>query len=356
MAVDMARDIPREVKAGEVVSAAWLNSVVAYLRYLNEQQLRRRILRGVGYQAKESAGGTSLTIDKQAIARICSDNLDIHRNEDFQLRIKPKYQCEIDVESGHWDKIVQVHIGRVTDHHGHELEVKTLEKDEDSTPAPVAEEPVPKDTVWDAEQWVDIGVLKPKEKSEDNDSGDTATPAAEQPEEDEDENSTKEVFVRLTLSGTVPQKAVFATKRQPDTSDLYIPIGKVKAVVAEEFLRIYLEQYQQGPIELGGETVGMPFDVSMTKTVKEVTEEEQDAEEVYNINVESGRVFLPDRKFSVIPRKEQLQVEELGGATRYVTLTLMRDGSGNLKYKYSLEPESSIGTKINAIEEAPTTI
>ena len=84
----MARDIPREVKAGEVVSAAWLNSIVAYLRYLNEQQLRRRILRGVGYQAKESAGGTSLTIDKQAIARICSDDLDVHRNEDFQLRIE----------------------------------------------------------------------------------------------------------------------------------------------------------------------------------------------------------------------------------------------------------------------------
>lgn len=48
----MGRDIPREVKAGEVVSAAWLNSIVAYLRYLNEQQLRRRILRGVGYQAR----------------------------------------------------------------------------------------------------------------------------------------------------------------------------------------------------------------------------------------------------------------------------------------------------------------
>ena len=344
----MGRDIPREVKAGEVVSAAWLNSIVAYLRYLNEQQLRRRILRGVGYQAKESAGGTSLTIDRQAIVRLGSDDLDIHRNEDFQLRIKPKHQCTVDAESGHWDKILQVHIGRVTDHHGHELNVTEMEKESRaSTPA--------QSSVWDAEQWVDIGVLKPKEKSEDSDSGETATPAAEQPEEEENENSTKEVFVRLTLSGTVPQKAVFATKRQPDTSDIYIPIGKVKAVVAEEFLRIYLEQYQQGPIEQGGETVGMPFDVSMTKTVKEVTEEEQDAEEVYNINVESGRVFLPDRKFSVIPRKEQLQVEELGGSTRYVTLTLMRDGSGNLKYKYSLEPESSIGTKINAIEEAPTT-
>ena len=57
----------------------------------------------------------------------------------------------------------------------------------------------------------------------------------------------------------------------------------------------------------------------------------------------------------MIPRKEQLQVEELGGSTRYVTLTLMRDGSGNLKYKYSLEPESSIGTKMSAIEEVPTT-
>lgn len=332
----MGRDIPREVKAGEVVSAAWLNSIVAYLRYLNEQQLRRRILRGVGYQAKESAGGTSLTIDRQAIVRLGSDDLDIHRNEDFQLRIKPKHQCTVDAESGHWDKILQVHIGRVTDHHGHELNVTEIEKESRaSTPA--------KSSVWDSEQWVDVGVLKPKTSTQGDDGVATAA-------EEADDNSTKEVFVRLTLSGSVPEKAVFATKKEEGSADIYVPIGKVQAVVVEEFLRIYMEQYQQGPIELGGESVGMPFDVSMSETIKEPTKEGEEPQVTYQVNVEAGRVFLPDRQFAYIPRKEKLELGELTGSTRYVTLTLMRDGAGNLKYQYTLEPESELGTRMNATE------
>lgn len=332
----MGRDIPREVKAGEVVSAAWLNSIVAYLRYLNEQQLRRRILRGVGYQAKESAGGTSLTIDRQAIVRLGSDDLDIHRNEDFQLRIKPKHQCTVDAESGHWDKILQVHIGRVTDHHGHELYVTEIEKESRAaTPS--------KSSVWDSEQWVDVGVLKPKASTQGDDGVATAA-------EEADDNSTKEVFVRLTLSGSVPEKAVFATKKEEGSADIYVPIGKVQAVVVEEFLRIYMEQYQQGPIELGGESVGMPFDVSMTETIDEPLQEGEEPQVTYQVNVEAGRVFLPDRQFAYIPRKEKLELGELTGSTRYVTLTLMRDGAGNLKYQYKLEPESELGTKVNATE------
>lgn len=351
--VNMAREIPREVKAGEVVSAAWLNSIVAYLRYLNEQQLRRRILRGVGYQAKESAGGTSLTIDKQSIARICSDDLDIHRNEDFQLRIKPKHQCEVDVESGHWDKIVQVHVGRVTDHHGHEISVRSMQGKDAASDA--SKPPTTGGSVWDAGQWVDVGVIKPKiGTTSDSGSGDSGIAVAAEPSKDTDDASTKEVFVRLTVSGSVPQKAVFATKKESGTSDLYIPIGKVQAVVVEEFLRIYMEQYQQGPIELGGEAMGMPFDVSMSKTIKEPIEEGEEPEVVYKINVESGRIFMPDRQFAEIPRKEEMQVENIGGSTRYVTLTLTRDGSGKLKYKYTLEPESVLGTKQIATEEEST--
>lgn len=332
----MGRDIPREVKAGEVVSAAWLNSIVAYLRYLNEQQLRRRILRGVGYQAKESAGGTSLTIDRQAIVRLGSDDLDIHRNEDFQLRIKPKHQCTVDAESGHWDKILQVHIGRVTDHHGHELNVTEIEKESRAaTPS--------KSSVWDSEQWVDVDVLKPKASTQGDDGVATAA-------EEADDNSTKEVFVRLTLSGSVPEKAVFTTKKEEGSADIYVPIGKVQAVVVEEFLRIYMEQYQQGPIELGGESVGMPFDVSMTETIEEPLQEGEEPQVTYQVNVEAGRVFLPDRQFAYIPRKEKLELGELTGSTRYVTLTLMRDGAGNLKYQYTLEPESELGTRMNATE------
>ena len=128
----MGKEIPREVRAGEVISAAWLNSIISYLRYLHEQQLRRRILRGVGYQAKESAGGTSLTIDRQAIARAISDDLDILRNQEFRLRIKPRNECRVDDESGDWDKVLQVHIGRVTDHLGHEITVTALEQDDEN--------------------------------------------------------------------------------------------------------------------------------------------------------------------------------------------------------------------------------
>ena len=379
----MGKEIPREVRAGEVISAAWLNSIISYLRYLNEQQLRRRILRGVGYQAKESAGGTSLTIDRQAIVRAISDDLDILRNQEFRLRIKPQNECRVDEESGDWDKVLQVHTGRVTDHLGHEITVTALEQDDENsqaTPSPGTES-----TVWDAGEWVDVGILSP---ASDSTSGEAAPQAAEATEPRaggaSDEEGSINVYVRLTLSGTVPQQAVFAVEKKEDTQDLYIPIGKARAEVVSEFLRIYINQYQEGPIELGGVVPAMPFDVNMTSAPGEpggsggdfvepggsgdytepggvfqlVSRGEpepggEESEEVYYLSIESGRVFLPEREVVEIPRKEKLQLTD-PGSTRYVTLTLTRSGAGQYTYAYTLEAESALGTKRLATEKAPS--
>lgn len=379
----MGKEIPREVRAGEVISAAWLNSIISYLRYLNEQQLRRRILRGVGYQAKESAGGTSLTIDRQAIVRAISDDLDILRNQEFRLRIKPQNECRVDEESGDWDKVLQVHTGRVTDHLGHEITVTALEQDDENTQATPS--PGTESTVWDAGEWVDVGILSP---ASDSTSGEAAPQAAEATEPGaggaSDEEGSINVYVRLTLSGTVPQQAVFAVEKKEDTQDLYIPIGKARAEVVSEFLRIYINQYQEGPIELGGVVPAMPFDVNMTSAPGEpggsggdfvepggsgdytepggvfqlVSRGEpepggEESEEVYYLSIESGRVFLPEREFVEIPRKDKLQLTA-PGSTRYVTLTLTRSGAGQYTYAYTLEAESALGTKRLATEKAPS--
>lgn len=379
----MGKEIPREVRAGEVISAAWLNSIISYLRYLNDQQLRRRILRGVGYQAKESAGGTSLTIDRQAIVRAISDDLDILRNQEFRLRIKPRNECRVDDESGDWDKVLQVHIGRVTDHLGHEISVTALEQDDENTQATPS--PGTESTVWDAGEWVDVGILSP---ASDSTSGEAAPQAAEATEPGaggaSDEEGSINVYVRLTLSGTVPQQAVFAVEKKEDTQDLYIPIGKARAEVVSEFLRIYINQYQEGPIELGGVVPAMPFDVNMTSAPGEpggsggdfvepggsgdYTEpggvfqlvsrgepepDGEESEEVYYLSIESGRVFLPEREFVEIPRKDKLQLTD-PGSTRYVTLTLTRSGAGQYTYAYTLEAESALGTKRLATEKAPS--
>lgn len=379
----MGKEIPREVRAGEVISAAWLNSIISYLRYLNEQQLRRRILRGVGYQAKESAGGTSLTIDRQAIVRAISDDLDILRNQEFRLRIKPQNECRVDEESGDWDKVLQVHTGRVTDHLGHEITVTALEQDDENTQATPS--PGTESTVWDAGEWVDVGILSP---ASDSTSGEAAPQAAEATEPGaggaSDEEGSINVYVRLTLSGTVPQQAVFAVEKKEDTQDLYIPIGKARAEVVSEFLRIYINQYQEGPIELGGVVPAMPFDVNMTSAPGEpggsggdfvepggsgdytepggvfqlVSRGEpepggEESEEVYYLSIESGRVFLPEREFVEIPRKDKLQITD-PASTRYVTLTLTRSGAGQYTYAYTLEAESALGTKRLATEKAPS--
>lgn len=321
----MAREIPRTVRAGEVVSAAWLNSIIDYLRYLNEQQSRRRLLRGVGYQVKESPGGTSLTIDKQAVTRVCDDELDILRNEDFQLRIKPKGQCAVDEETGHWDKVLQVHQGRITDHHGNYVDVTELEKEDGSQVA------IPSGgTAWDSSDWLDVGVLKVSQ--------------------DEGGEGEKEisVFVRLTLHGTQVEKAVFVTKEDASTGDMYVRIGKASVETVEELPRYYFSQYHQGPIELGGESSSMPFDTYMSTEMEGDDPENQ--EKKYYLKIAGGNVFLPNDQYAVIPEKTKLPIDVTSG-TGYVCLTLMRQASGELKYQYSIKNESELGTAVSATED-----
>ncbi len=231
----MSQKLPDKVRAGDKLSAAWMNGVVDYLKYLNDQQLRRRLLKGVGYKVTESSGGSSLTIDRQAIVRVLSDDLDVMRNEDYELRIKPKGLCEVEPDSGNWDKIIQVHTGRVTDKRGNSLTVTRAEGSSTSA-SPDGAAP------WDAADWVDLAVL----------------------ESLGEEGSAEEVsvYVKLTLEASRAVDGVFVVRtggsdvdgesedNAPEGSTLLIPIGSVSGANIEGTPRYYITQYQQGPIDL----------------------------------------------------------------------------------------------------------
>lgn len=326
----MSHPLPRKVKAGEIVSAAWLNSLVDYLGYLNQQQARRRLLRGVGYAVSESPGGTSLTIGRPPSTRACRDELDVLADRDFELRIKPKALCERD-ENGNWTKILQVHQGTVTDHRGHDVEVFALESEEEGgTPAPQPPAAGESGTneAWDAEDWVDIGELE--------------------------ESKETSVYVRLSSNGNVPESAHFATEKEEGTEDQYILVGKAQAEKVGETVRYYITQKQLGPIELGGEGgAPMPFDVTVATTRKIEKEEGDETDESlgYYLNIAGGRVFLPDRQYAEIPDKQDWPISIMEGYPLYVTLTLSRDSSGRVSYKYELKSKSSFGRDVGAREE-----
>ncbi len=316
--VTMGRELPAKVSAGQTVSAAWLNSIIDYLRYLNEQQLRRKILRGTGCAARETAGGTTLSIDRQPYTRVCKDGLDTLRTEDFELRIKPKELCTVD-ENGHWDKIVQVHRGKVTDHHDCELEVTDLAADAQGEASGEEEGTADPD-------WVDVAKISVEDKAE-----------------------TVEVYVRM--DAYPPTKAEFV-KREPQEPDgrIYIPVGKVAMDKVNDLPRVYISQYQQGPIELGGGAGGsMPFDVSLVPVSVPNKEDAQAEPETKTcVQIEGGRVFLSDGKYTVIPPKKpdsadaKSQLEVTAG---YVMLSLSYGSNGTLTYKYSIEslpPASSV--------------
>lgn len=316
----MGRDLPAKVSPGQQLSAAWLNSVVDYLRYLNEQQLRRKILRGTGYAARETAGGTTLSIDRQPYTRVCEDGLDILRNEDFLIRIKPKSLCEVD-EDGNWDKTVQVHSGKITDHQGREIEVKELFADpsagqQKSTPEPGGGDDSELKS-WDAKEWVDIGTLSLKD----------------------DGASSVNIFVRVP--GFFPAEAKFtSTKPEEPDGNHYIPIGRVRIAANGEMPRIYISQFQRGPIELGGGGK-MPFDVSLVSVSVPNPDGEQFAPVSKDcLRIEGGRVFLSDARYSIIPPKEPSDSGEnlLTPSAGYLMLSLCYSSTGALTYKYTIEP------------------
>ncbi len=343
----MSRTLPDRVKAGDTLSATWLNSIIDYLKGLNDMQARRRLLRGVGYTVSESPGGSSLTIDRQAVVRVLSDDLDVMRNEEFQVRIKPKGLCTINKETGDWDKVVQVHVGRITNHRDFTLPVTEKALSDTVTGGTGSSSPS-SGTAWDAENWVDMGTLKALGKS-----GETRATS---------EENCIEVYVKVTFEGGLPMAAVFSTKNESAEggenppaeggSIVYIPIGKISGESVEGNPRYYITQYQQGPIELGGGASGsMPFDVSVGTYLSEPEQTGDQPKVKACLNVRGGRIFLPEREIATIPDKEAWPLEGASGNDRYVILTLSRSGDGELRYRYALADLSELGTEIQAREE-----
>ncbi len=351
----MSRALPDKVRAGDKLSARWLNSIVDYLKYLNDQQLRRRLLKGVGYAVSESPGGSSLTIDRQAVVRVLFDDLDILRGEEFEVRIKPKNLCNVDKESGNWDKIVQVHIGRITNHREFTLNVVSKELDGGEKPAPEAAEQ--NSAAWDAGCWVDMDTLPNLGGGGQGESG--GSTGKDDKDEDSDEVT---VYVKMRFEGDIPIEGVFCTEMDEEATDaVYVPIGSVSGELVEGSARYYITQYQRGPIELGGGAASsMPFDVTLTVKPPEPKPEdegameggeEEEEEPQTCINVLGGRVFLPQREYAIIPDKRDWPIEVFEGYPMYVTLTLSRDADGNVAYKYALEGLSSFGREVPATEE-----
>ncbi len=337
----MSRTLPDRVKAGDTLSATWLNSIIDYLKGLNDMQARRRLLRGVGYTVSESPGGSSLTIDRQAVVRVLSDDLDIMRDEEFQVRLKPKGLSQVDAETGNWDKVVQVHAGRITNHRDFTLPVTAKElSDEDA--GSVGSSSSAAGTAWDAENWVDMGTLKSL--------GDSAAAQAE------GDANCVEVFVKVTYEAGLPMTAVFCTTDESDSGNdetcVYIPIGKIAGESVEGNPRYYVTQYQQGPIELGGGGSGaMPFDVTVGTFIEEPETEDGEPQVKACLNVAGGRVFLPERQIASIPDKNEWPLDAASGDSQYVILTLSRDGNGGLQYRYELADLSELGTIVSATEE-----
>ncbi len=350
----MSRALPEKVRAGDKLSAKWLNSVIDYLKYVDDQQLRRRILKGVGYAVSESPGGSSLTIDRQAIVRVLSDDLDVLHGEEFEVRIKPKGLCKVDKETGNWDKIVQVHTGRITTHVGFTLDVVAKEQKEGEKPS----EDTQQGSAWDAESWVDMETLPSLGKG---DSGGDESSDTDSSDDNDDDKDEIEVFVKMRVSGGVPTEAVFTTKPDEKAADaVYIPIGKVKGELVEGSPRYYVTQYHRGPIELGGDASPMPFDVTLSIKIPEPQEgeasgEDKEEEPQTCINVAGGRVFLPQREYVIIPDKNEWSIDVFEGYPMYVTLTLSRNSQGNVAYKYALEGLASFGSEIPATEEQEDT-
>ncbi len=338
----MSRTLPDRVRAGDTLSAAWLNSIIDYLKGLNDMQARRRLLKGVGYTVSESPGGSSLTIDRQAVVRVLSDDLDIMRNEEFQVRIRPKGLSQVNKETGDWDKVVQVHVGRITNHRNFTLPVIAKETG-DTDAGGTGSSSTAAGTSWDAANWVDMGTLK--------DLGQSAEARAA------GEENCIEVFVRLTFEGGLPMEAVFCTEDNSaegneSENTAYIPIGKISGESVEGSPRYYITQYQQGPIELGGGGSGaMPFDVSVGTYLEEPETEDEQPKVKACLNVTGGRVYLPEREYAVIPDKSEWPLDGASGESQYVILTIMRGGDGQIQYRYDVDDLSTMGTEIQATEE-----
>ncbi len=328
-------NLPDKVKGGDTLTASYLNSIREALKDLEQTATRRRLLSGTGYAVKESAGGSSLCIDNQAEFLRQEDEL-TYSNVDFTLRIKPEDLCEQD-EDGNWDMILQVHKGDIRTADGNSVRVESLEeKDEDGGGdsegggSTEGEGEDADETPWDDEDWVDLCVMA---------------------------GEAVEVWVKFTdAGGDLPSDAVFCIEEAEDNC-VYIPIGQIQPdTVNEEETCFFINQYQLGTIELGSSGTNMPFDARIVAIENECAdmgvETPSEYEGKYYININEGRVFLPEARYAVIPAKENFvnATNQLEVKDGYLILELVQDSSGNITYQYRIS-DSLEGTQVTATEQ-----
>ena len=105
---------PAKVRAGETVSARWMNKVVDCLEA------------GQAASATAAAAAGSSSINTRPLLRNNKYRepeprpLPVFETEDFRLRVKPRQFCEADAE-GNWAKVLQVHEGHIIDYRGLDL-------------------------------------------------------------------------------------------------------------------------------------------------------------------------------------------------------------------------------------------
>ncbi|MFI3244040.1 MAG: hypothetical protein R3Y56_07305 [Akkermansia sp.] len=327
-------NLPKTVKGGDKLTATYLNSIRTALKDLQQQMVRRRLLPGSGYSIKESAGGSSLCIHNQSEFLRQASTIS-YTNTDFSLRIKPQELCKVS-EDGEWDVILQVHIGEIRNAKGESVLVESMEKKdgegegEGGDAGGEGEETV---STWDMDDWVDVGKVS---------------------------KSTIEVWVKFTDNGgDLPTDAVFSTEEKDDKS-IYIAIGQIQPDTVDDESCYFIDQYQIGTIELGA-TGGadMPFDAQIVAIENECADmgvelPEEEKNKKY-VNINEGRVFLPEARYATIPAKENYlnAANSLEAKDGYLILELTQDSSGNIKYQYRIS-ESLEGTEVTASEESGT--
>jgi len=306
--------LPRKLRAGDTLTADWLNSLADNISSISKALTRNKVLKGAGYSVSESSGGTSLTIAKQPEFLRNAYKLPLYINTDFALRIKPKELSEANAE-GEWDMLLQVHTGSIRNSSA-ELILVNSYKD---APTNKSESIQP----WDAEDWVDIQTIG---------------------------SDPIEVFVCYDGS-----KAEFVSSKAED-SNIYVPIGVLEIEKLDEVPQYNLTQYHLGTIELGGEGKAMPFDVSikLCKHECDVTGDEDFPQTPkYLINVEEGRVFFPEAKHATIPKKDGTiysSPSALEAKNGFLLIEVYQKSDGSVEYLYRIAAELP-GTALSATEK-----
>ncbi|MDO5450490.1 MAG: hypothetical protein Q4F30_06345 [Akkermansia sp.] len=155
---------PAKVRAGEVLSARWLNKVVDCLGAAQAASA-----------ATAAAAASSSSINTRPLLRNNKYRepeprpLPVFGTEDFRLRVKPRQFCEADAE-GNWAKVLQVHEGHIIDYRGLDLLVPFTKDSgsgsgsgsarEEAPPAQEEDDETPRDEVLECgKDWHDMGFI-----------------------------------------------------------------------------------------------------------------------------------------------------------------------------------------------------